>query len=286
MGGIEAFMAASMLGTRALNAGKITRDGFRKRLETSSWVHICTHGYFKVNNPQLSYLSLKDRLRVLDLTGVVSRAQAVILSACFSSEGSTSHGDDIAGFSHTLLSTGVNVVAGCLWQVNDLATLLHMTIFYGAFRFITIIPGNVFPFLHLWQWTLKRLHSLTAPYAQRLLEKLLLIWDKAEGAGQQPQKLVRGGREKLQKAFEDLTDASGEPYIDFSHPRIWAPFQLTGYADFDMVLNFSLEEQQALYGVQKSASSMRGRSGHILIDLDQLSIEDLLTALAKSRTRE
>ena len=82
--------------------------------------------------------------------GVRSDAKAVIFSACLSGTGRPYSSDDVAGFSHVVLATGANVFGGCLWQVNELTTMLHMVIFYSGFRLVRLRQGNSFTFLQLW----------------------------------------------------------------------------------------------------------------------------------------
>ncbi len=133
MGGIEALMIAAFWGTRPLNAIEVGREDFRGALQQSRVLHVCTHGYFKRGRSQHSYMSMKENLRVIDLTGVVSRANVVIFSTCLSGSGWSFASDDVAGFAHAILATGATVFAGCFWKANDLTTLLHMVLFYGGF---------------------------------------------------------------------------------------------------------------------------------------------------------
>ena len=228
-------------------------------------MHICTHGYFKAGRPSTSYLSLKERLRVVDLTGVISSANAVIFSACLSGSGWSYSSDDIAGFSHAVLATGAKVFAGCLWQVNELTTLLHMVIFYSGFRLLYLTRGNSFAFLQLWTWATRLLARLDVASAGRLLRAIVELWDRAEVRGRAPGEFVKRGRKRLLDAIDDLTNDVGEPLVDFGHPYVWAPFSLLGYAEF-CVQNGTEDEEAA-------------EQEHRHIELDGLGLDDLLKVI-------
>ena len=90
------------------------------------------------------------RLRIVELDGLILNAKAVFFSACLSGSGWSCSSDDVAGFSHALLATGVNIFAGCLKQVNKLTTLRQMVIFYSGFRLVYLAQGSLFSFLQLW----------------------------------------------------------------------------------------------------------------------------------------
>ena len=266
MGGIEALIASELSDRSPINAANMTRQDFRDELQESTVMHICTHGYFKIERPSTSYLSLKERLRVVDLTGVISNAKAVIFSACLSGTGRSYSSDDIAGFSHAVLATGANVFAGCLWQVNDLTTLLHMVIFYSGFRLVYLAQGNSFVFLQLWTWSTRLLARLDIASAKRLLRAIVDLWDRADLRGRAPGKFVKGGKKRLLSAIKDLTDDSGAPLVDFSHPYVWAPFSVLGYAEF--CIEVSTEGKEA------------AKQEHQHIELGRFGFDDLLKVIS------
>ena len=266
MGGIEALIASELFDRSPINAANMTRQDFRDELQESTVMHICTHGYFKKERPSTSYLSLKERLRVVDLTGVISNAKAVIFSACLSGTGRSYSSDDIAGFSHTVLATGANVFAGCLWQVNDLTTLLHMVIFYSGIRLVYIAQGNSFVFLQLWTWSTRLLAGLNIASAEKLLRAIVDLWDRADSRGRAPANFVKGGKRRLLSAIDDLTNHFGEPLVDFSHPYVWAPFSVLGYAEFCIEVN--TEDEGA------------AKQEHQHIELERFGLDDLLKVMS------
>ncbi|MDI1485065.1 MAG: hypothetical protein OHK93_000199 [Ramalina farinacea] len=265
MGGIEALIASAIFDESPINAADMTRQDFRDELQESNFVHICTHGYLRMGRPSTSYLSLKERLRVVDLTGVKSSAKAVIFSACLSGSGWSYSSDDIAGFSHAVLATGVDVFAGCLWQVNELTTLLHMVIFYSGFRLVHLAQGNSFLFLQLWTWATRLLAGLDIGGARKLLRAIVDLWDRAASRGRAPERFVKRGKKRLLDAIEDLTNDAGEPLVDFSHPYVWAPFSVLGFAEFCM---------QVKTGNEEAAEQQ-----HRHVELDRYGLDNLLEAV-------
>ena len=266
MGGIEALIAAEIFNRSPLNAGNMTQQDFRDELQECTFMHICTHGYFKPGRPSNSYISLQERLRVLDLVGVKSKAKGVIFSACLSGTGRSYSSDDIAGFSHAVLATGVNIFAGCLWQVNDLTTLLHMVLFYSGFRLVHIADGNSFIFLQLWTWATRLLAGLDTVSAEKVLRAVIGLWDRAEMRGRDPGKFVKRGRKRLLDAIKNLTNDAGEPLIDFSSPYVWAPFSVLGYAEFCMEVLPDDKEAP--------------KQEHIHVELNRFGLDDLLRAIS------
>ncbi|KAL8649512.1 MAG: hypothetical protein Q9210_004350 [Variospora velana] len=266
MGGIEALIASEIFDRSPINAADMTRQDFRDELQESNFMHICTHGYLKIGRPSTSYLSLKERLRVVDLTGVISNAKAVIFSACLSGSGRSYSSDDIAGFSHAVLASGVQVFAGCLWQVNELTTMLHMVIFYSGFRLVYLAQGNSFVFLQLWTWATRLLARLDIVSARRLLRAIVDLWDRADLHGRAPGKFVNRGKKRLLDAIDDLTNDVGEPLVDFSHPYVWAPFSVLGFADFCMEVSTADEEVT--------------KQKHRHVELDKFGLDDLLKVIS------
>lgn len=267
MGGIEALIASEIFDRSPMNAAEMTRQDFRDELQESTFMHICTHGYFRPGRPSNSYLSFKERLRVLDLMGVKTNAKAVIFSACLSGTGWAYSSDDIAGFSHAVLATGACVFAGCLWQVNELTTMLHMVIFYSGIRLVHLAQGNSFVFLELWTWATRLLAGLDVASARSLLRAIIVVWDRADSSGRAPETFVKRGRQRLLDAIDDLSNDAGEPMVDFSHPYVWAPFSVLGYTDFC---------------VQITTHGVAAEQGHRHIKLDGLGLDDLLRVISSS----
>ena len=156
MGGIEALIIGMFSNHNVLNAAKLSRDDFCKELSQAQMLHICTHGYSDAHRPLNSYISLRERLRILDLTGVGYHAGVVIFSTCMSGAGNPHPTDDVVGFVHAILATGIKLFAGCLWKVNDVSTLLHT---YFTYWLIHEKGGYFGSFLDLWNIATRILHN-------------------------------------------------------------------------------------------------------------------------------
>jgi CHAT domain-containing protein/Flp pilus assembly protein TadD len=109
----------------------------KNQLPQHNILHLATHGIFRPNHLNYSYLllgnnqiwniptidqTLPDRLRQIHL---------VTLSACETGIGDKdSTGMEIAGISHAFMSQGAKSVLASLWQISDPSTALFMQRFY------------------------------------------------------------------------------------------------------------------------------------------------------------
>jgi CHAT domain-containing protein len=106
MGAIEALHVSLVFGAQIANATDVTRDQFRELLQSSSILHISTHGKVNYERSGQSWISLRQPFRILDLSNIHSKVSAVIFSACFSGAGLAHSSGDIIAFSHAILATG------------------------------------------------------------------------------------------------------------------------------------------------------------------------------------
>ena len=132
MSGIEAVYISKTFGKTALNGADIDAERFRTIREESDIFHIAVHGNFDTNSPTLSSISLKQRLRVLEILQHHQghsklSASLMVFAACVSGLREIASGNDVLGFSHAVLETGCSAFLGSLWEVNDLASMLLMT---------------------------------------------------------------------------------------------------------------------------------------------------------------
>ena len=225
MAGIESMLIALLLGTKPRNATEMTREDMMKDFESCDWLHLGTHGSLDADAPFHSSLSLKDKLRVIDLLAVQSTVKVVVFSACFSGLGKATDRGDNLGFSHAVLAAGANAFIGALWHTHDLATLVHMYFFYWEL----LNHRDQVSIATIWQRATYNLYHLDQQKNKgviRMLDSFINGWDAAEELGFQPGRLVKNGRRKLEDLKDELTLSATE--IDFKHPYFWAPFIIMG----------------------------------------------------------
>ena len=204
----------------------MTRQQFREQLQHSNVMHVCAHGNIDGDRPLNSYISLGERLRILDLEGVRSNASLVVFSTCLSGAGSVLSNDDISGFAHPVLATGASLFAGCIWHANDVTTLIHSHLVYVM---MTTSQGARTNFAEIWYLATQFLACLDVSQAQDMIRRIIGILDKMEAAGLKPGSYCPTGRRDLERVMNELVDANGKPLIDFKNPYIWGPFLLVGH---------------------------------------------------------
>jgi CHAT domain-containing protein len=135
-------------------------DDIQPTLETAAFVHIASHGIFRSDNPACSLLKLgPDVLTPADMLNLRVNADLVTMSAC--STGKTYvRGNEVQGFVRAFLQLGVPSVIGSLWRVNDEATSMLMSSFYGRIadspdiaenlRLALLDVKQVLPHPHYW----------------------------------------------------------------------------------------------------------------------------------------
>ncbi|KAK3172833.1 hypothetical protein OEA41_006158 [Lepraria neglecta] len=228
MAGIEAILLAYFFGTEPRNAADMTREDFMQEFESCNWLHLGTHGSLDLEAPFHSSLSLKEKLRVLDLLAIQSTVKVVVFSACLSGLGKATDRGDVLGFSHAVLAAGANAYIGALWHSNDLATLVHMFLFYWGL----IHHEDRVSIATLWHRATLALFSLKKENNEGItgmIDAFVNGWDAAEEEGLRPETFVRNGRRKLLDLKDEIESSGSE--IDFIHPYFWAPFIIMGNAE-------------------------------------------------------
>jgi CHAT domain-containing protein len=225
MAGIEASLIGRLFKKPAVNAEDVGREDFRRVFRESEFLHICTHGLQDADHPFNSQIILHDKFRVLDLLAVRGDVALVTFSACHSGAGHASDSGDIQGFSHAVLAAGAHAYLGALWKVNDVATMIHMWIFYCNFW----IVQDKASFSEAWQTATRILYSLTTEKAIAQLEQFIEILDISEHGGTHLVGLA--GRKEKRKLLGVIKSwKEGKDIINFKEPSIWAPFVMVGNA--------------------------------------------------------
>jgi len=108
-----------------------TAHQLQQRGETSRFVHVATHGFFRRDNPMFSSIRLGDGpLSVYDLYQFRLSAELVALSGCGTGLSVVVGGDEQLGLVRGLLYAGAHAVLLTLWDAYDGSTAEFMTAFY------------------------------------------------------------------------------------------------------------------------------------------------------------
>lgn len=225
MAGIEALTLGYTFGRPPIDVKNMSGEEFRSILSQSDIVHLSTHGHTDSRSPWQAWISLRERFRVVDLTSVSCRASMVFFSACLSGLGKATIGNDVTGFSHSMLSSGALVYLGALWRVDDISTMLLVVLFY---RRLAQSTGDV-PVAEYWRRAQVSLYQMSIEEVKDLMDDILHGLSAAETAGYEPDKFVK-------KCKAHLRNARDHVELDPRDPFTWAPFIIVGNGDlkFDM----------------------------------------------------
>jgi len=110
---------------------KATRQLLREEGSGSRYIHIATHGVFRIDNPMFSSIRLGDgHLSLFDLYQMPLAADLVALSGCSTGLNVVVGGDELFGLMRGLLSAGAGSLLVSLWDVSDRSSADFMTVFY------------------------------------------------------------------------------------------------------------------------------------------------------------
>jgi CHAT domain-containing protein len=218
MAGMEAINISRIYGCAPRNATSLSSDQFTKLYESSDILHISTHGLQSGTSAWDSSLTLRERFSVLDLAKLQSRAALIVFSACVSSLGEDTIGNDMLGFSHGVIASGALAYLGALWNVNDEATMIMMVLFH---RVLAERSADT-TLAMCWRQAQKALYYQDNAKAKSIFEELRDIWDECEAEGIVPDDMSWQARDSIDTLIRRLTKRK----IDYSHPYYWAPFVL------------------------------------------------------------
>jgi tetratricopeptide (TPR) repeat protein len=127
----EAEAVAAIHGTTALQGAATTVQAVTAALHRADLVHLAAHGRVRADNPLFSSLRLADGpLTLFDLERLDRVAPTVVLAACDSGRPVVFTGDELLGFSATLLSLGTQQLIGSVVPVPDVETAPLMIAFH------------------------------------------------------------------------------------------------------------------------------------------------------------
>ena len=83
-------------------------------------LHICTHGEFRIDQPEISFLQLDDcQLYTDDLLQHDMHYQLVVLSSCETGRAEVAPGDELIGLGRGFLYAGAGAVMTTLWRIES-----------------------------------------------------------------------------------------------------------------------------------------------------------------------
>jgi len=133
---------ADLFNTKALVGKEATESAVWSKATNAKILHIAAHGKFYSNNPLFSTIHLapdeqaenfqKDgQLEVHEVYNLkLIATNLVVLSACETTLGKLSQGDEVVGLNRAFIYAGTPTLIASLWQVDERATALLMRQFY------------------------------------------------------------------------------------------------------------------------------------------------------------
>ncbi|MEP7111987.1 MAG: CHAT domain-containing protein [Ilumatobacteraceae bacterium] len=129
----EAHAVAAHLGDVSLHVGDdATSTALMQGAPGAAVLHIACHALFRRDNPMFSSLRLADRsIRANQLLDLDLSSALVTLSSCDSARSHGAHGEELVGFTRSVLGAGARTLVASLWPADDGATRHIMDRFYG-----------------------------------------------------------------------------------------------------------------------------------------------------------
>ena len=137
----EAVAVAELYNSKPILRREATEAVLRSRSAQADILHIAAHGLYEPINPMYSRIELAPaggydgRLEVHEIYGLdLKAANLVVLSACDTSVGMISRGDEVASLNRAFLAAGAPAVVTSLWPVDDAASGALMVAFHENLR--------------------------------------------------------------------------------------------------------------------------------------------------------
>lgn len=199
----------------------ISHADFTQLYEASDVMFIATHGKQHPKSAWQSSLVLQPPFRVLDLSRLHSQVALVVFEACVSGLGEETVGNDMLGFSHTVLSSGASAFLGALWSISDEASALLMVYFFRALK---KSKGSV-SIARCWRTAQIQLYNADSWSVTVTLQDIIKQCRKAEKIGFVSSVLSK----KFRGTLHEVIKIIGEEVAAYKHPFFWAPFALVGH---------------------------------------------------------
>jgi CHAT domain-containing protein len=136
-----------------------------------------------------------------------------------------------------LLEAGCSAYLGTLWDVNDLATLLLMVLFFQHIRqcIDDTHTDRTPPLAEMWRRALGDFYNIGATTARQIIRNLITLWKEVVAAGKRPNEIVQGELVYLTPLAEepaaddgDGAESTDDLDLDYQHPFLYASFTLVG----------------------------------------------------------
>jgi CHAT domain-containing protein/Tfp pilus assembly protein PilF len=138
---VEAAAVAELYDTEAITGGLATEAMVHARAAENDVLHLAAHGTYNQINPFFTHIALAaddahdGYLHVHEMYDLdLSATNLVVLSACDTTDGELTGGDEVVGLPRALLYAGAPTVVASLWPVDDAATAALMEAFHNALR--------------------------------------------------------------------------------------------------------------------------------------------------------
>jgi len=226
--GPEAVMIADAFATDAADLASCTTDELRSILRESNIVYLTTHGESMGSSPWQAFLDTEPPFRVLDLAALATtHARLIVFGCCWTGAGSANVGNDVVGFAHATLASGAGAYLGGLWRVHELVSLVLMVYFFrelaadGSIHLASALRNAQIAMYHMDN------SSVVA-----LIDETLKLWrqkiNREDTKFLQRFKYSESYLVTLRKRFSREAEE-----LNFKHPKMWAPFILTGWGGAD-----------------------------------------------------
>ena len=135
-------IAARIPRTTTLIDSQFSQAETLPKMQSHSIVHLATHGYFAIGQPEDSFIVFGDgsKASLKDMENwTLTNVDLVVLSACETAiSGSLGNGIEILGLGYQLQDRGAGAAIASLWKVSDDGTQALMQAFYEQLK-----QGNV-----------------------------------------------------------------------------------------------------------------------------------------------
>jgi len=231
---------ACRLGCVPQPAHKVSTQTFQEEYKTSDVIFLSTHGLTGNKSAWESNIELRDPFQVLNLVPLRSHAALAVFEACVSGVGESSIGNDVLGFAHSVLSSGVGAFVGALWNVSDKASAMLMSFFFRELTAAVATPttptsdggegakalAGSSSLANCLRRAQIRLYHADTHTAKAILDDLRDACRASDPAHINPVHL-----KKILNTLDAvmMDEEDWHKSLDYSHPFFWAPFVLVGY---------------------------------------------------------